>query len=393
MTNTRAAALTRSPGGSQRATLLELFFDLVFVAALALTSLDFARDVSWVGAIRALIPLTAIWWVWQITTLVTDFYDPSRLPIQAIVAGTMLGSILLTATLPEAFGKHGVIFAFTYVAIHLGRGAVLVTIQRGLAQIRAARFMIWFAVSATPWILGAFTRDFTQRAELWGLASTIDYVIGGFRYPTPWLGRVPLMQYDQAGRHLGERYQQFMILALGDLILIPTLTFGQTRFTAARTGAFLAAFAATALLWQIYVYRAGLRIQTVIDRNPGRVVRWAPYTQVVMAAGIVALGSGFELVIGRPTGAIPTGWIGVLFGGPALFLIGRITFEYQMFRRVSRSRLGWLIVLIAVTPGAARLSPLLAVVVLGLVLLGIAITDTLRGRADPHASDAGAAGP
>ncbi|GAA5198633.1 low temperature requirement protein A [Rugosimonospora acidiphila] len=380
MTETTAPALTRTPGGPQRATLLELFFDLVFVAALALTSIDLARKLSWAGVVEGLLPLLAVWWVWQITTLVTDYYDPERWPIQAILGGTMLGSILLAATLPAAFGPHGLFFAIVYVTIHLGRGLPLVTFQRGGPQIRAARFMIWFGVSTPAWILGALSPHPTTRGALWALALALEYLIGALRYPVPRLGRVPLSQYETAGRHLGERYQQFMILTLGDLIVVPALKFGQTGFSGLRTAALLAAFAATALLWQIYVFRIGLRFETVIDQNPGRVERWAPYTQVLTVAGVVALGTGFELVIGQPGGTTPAAWAVVLFAGPALFLVGRITFEYQMFRRYSRSRVAWAVVLIPMAVVACAVPPLLATVLVAINLLGVAVTDAIRGR-------------
>jgi low temperature requirement protein LtrA len=56
-------------GGPQRATLLELFFDLVFVGALALTSATLSREPTWSGAAKAILPLMAVWWIWTITAL------------------------------------------------------------------------------------------------------------------------------------------------------------------------------------------------------------------------------------------------------------------------------------------------------------------------------------
>jgi low temperature requirement protein LtrA len=382
-------ALLRNPGGSQRVTLLELFFDLVYVAGLALTSMTLARNISWVGALHALLPLMALWWVWSTTTLVTDFYDPERLPIQAIIIGAMLGSILMATMAPQAFGNNGVIFAATYVAIHIGRGVLLVTILRGHpAQARATRFMCWFAVSAVPWIAGALVHGTLARGVLWAVALTVDYAAAGFRYPTPWLGRVPLDQYDKAQEHVGERYQQFMILALGDLILVATLGYNRAGLGAAHTAAFLATFATTVLLWQIYVYRAGSLLRNLPKGKPGRVVRWAPYTHMIMVAGIVAAAAGADLVIRRPAGVMPPGWVAVSFGGPILFLIGRTVFEYEVFGRISWSRLAWLAVLIGVSPAMVMVAPVTAAIVKALILLGVAVSDAMRARRSrPKASD------
>ena len=49
MTTDRAVGLARKSEGPQRATLLELLLDLVFVAALALTSQTLARNLDWGG--------------------------------------------------------------------------------------------------------------------------------------------------------------------------------------------------------------------------------------------------------------------------------------------------------------------------------------------------------
>jgi low temperature requirement protein LtrA len=377
-----SAGLLRNPDAPKRATLLELLFDVAYVAALALTSISLAGNVSWARGAQLLVLLMAIWWTWSITTLLTDFYDPQRLPIQAMIAGTMFGSILMTATVPSAFSAHGLVFAIAYVSIHVGRGLGLVTALRGhQAQRRAARFLVWFGISGIAWISGAISTGPT-RGMLWALALAIDYTSAALRYPVPGLGRVPLSQYDKTSEHLGERYQQFVILALGDLVLVPTLRISGTGVDSERVVTFIVAIATTLMLWQIYVHHAGEFLQVAINRRPGRSTRSAPYTHLLMVAGIVSAAAGFELAIGRPTGDTPVGWVIVIFGGPALFLVGRATFEYAVFGRISWSRLVWLLALIAVAPTMVYLPPMLVTIVVSMILLGIAITDAIRG--DPQ---------
>jgi len=376
----QAEALVRRPGGPQRATLLELLFDLVFVAAIALSSTTLAGDTSWHGVVRVALPLAAVWWVWSITALTTDFYDPQRPQIQVVIVSAMLGAMMLAASVPEALGERALVFAGTYVAVHIGRGIILVASLGGsVAQVRAARFAIWFVVSGVAWLVGALVGE-RLRTILWPLALLVDYVSAGFRYPVPWLGRVPLDQYGKAGEHLGERYQQFMILALGDLILVPTIRYSQTEPSAARTTAFLVTFAKALLLWQIYVYRAGSLLLTVVNRRPDRVVRWAPYSHVLMVAGIVATAAGSDLVVGQPTGRTPTGWVALIAGGSMLFLIGRTTFEYQVYSRVSWTRFAFMGLLLGLSPVLRMLPPFVVAIAVASVLAGIALTDTLRAN-------------
>lgn len=85
MTTGGSTELVRRPSGSARATLLELLFDVVFVAALALTSMLIAERDSWADVGPVVLMLMAIWWTWSVTTTTTDFYDPDQRPIRAIL--------------------------------------------------------------------------------------------------------------------------------------------------------------------------------------------------------------------------------------------------------------------------------------------------------------------
>ncbi|MEK8106704.1 low temperature requirement protein A [Micromonospora sp. M12] len=66
----------RTPNGSPRTDLLELFFDLALVAGLAMTSQKMAADQSWTGIAQALLLLSTLFAVWVTTTLITDSYGP-----------------------------------------------------------------------------------------------------------------------------------------------------------------------------------------------------------------------------------------------------------------------------------------------------------------------------
>jgi low temperature requirement protein LtrA len=383
MTSQRAEDLVRTRDAPERASLLELIFDLAYVAAIAAISLRLSGNATPTGAARLLVLLMAIWWTWATTSVLADFFNPQRRPIQVVIIGAMFGTILLAATISFAFGSLGWAFAGAYVALHLGRGVVLLSVLRE-RQVRArvARFLFWFVVSGTFWMLGAFAAGWARFAW-WLAAITIDYVAGGTRYPTPRLGRVPLRQYEQASAgHLGERYQQIIILALGDLLLVPTLRIGTTEFIPARFAAYLITFVTTLLLWQIYVFRSGAVLQVAINLKPARISRSAPYTHFLMVAGIVSIAAGFDLVISRPTGNTPVNWVALIVSGPILFLAGRSIFGYLVFHILAWSRLAWIAVLIAAAPAVALLPPVLAITITTAVLCGVVASDEIRARRD-----------
>ncbi|MEV4655142.1 low temperature requirement protein A [Micromonospora sp. NPDC049301] len=385
MTTDQAVGLTRRDEGPQRATLLELFLDLAFVAALALTSRTLAQRLDWVGGFQALLLLMAIWWVWSATALATDLYHAQRPPVLVTTLWVMLGTILMAGSLPGAFAAHALLFAGTYVAIQVGRGVFLIAAPHNRAErLPPSRFIFWFVVSAVPWLAGGLVAG-PARGLLWAAALAIDYGAAWLRYPTPRLGRVPMPEYVVAADHLAERYQQFFTLALGDLILVTTLTYADNDVTTVRTVALLVGFAATVLLWQIYVHRAGALLQAAIEasRDPGGFVRSAPYTHLLMVAGVVATAAGLEVVIAHPTEQTTPWLAGVILGGPALFLAGRARFEYEVFSRVSPSRLVALLVLVVAGPALVFTPALVAGLTATLVLAGVAVSDGVRAHGNP----------
>ncbi|SCG74779.1 low temperature requirement protein A [Micromonospora inositola] len=382
---TSGARFLRMPEESRRANFLELFFDLVFVVALAQLSQGLLEDLRWSGAFETLVLLLAMWWVWSITAWVTDLYDPQQPEIQLLVTATMLGSLVMVVALPDAFGGRGLVFAGMYVAIHVGRQLFLVLALRGHElQGRSIRALSWFGVSAVPWIAGALVPD-TRRAVLWTLAVAVDYTGAALRYSTPGLRRSPISRFPIVAEHLAERYQQVFIIALGELILVTTMTLAGTGFAADRTAAFVVSFVGTALFWRIYIRRAGELLPAAIEaaRNPDRVALTAAAAHLIMLAGIVTTAVGDKLVIAHPLEHTPPAWVAVILGGPALFLVGRAGFEYATFARVSRPRWIGVLALAALAPPMLLVPPLVTAIAAIAVLAGIAVADATRARGRP----------
>jgi low temperature requirement protein LtrA len=335
MATSGAAQLLRKADQPERVTFLELFFDLVFIFALTRVSQRLVEDITSQRRIvlteagQTLLVLLAIWMVWAATALITDLYDPDHPQIQLLVVATMFASLVMAVAVPAAFGARGLAFAGAYVAIHLGRGLFFVPALRGHEeQRRAVRVMFWFVVSAAPWIAGALFPEGVVRGVLWTVAITLDYSAVMLRLPVPRLGRPPESELPVVPGHLSERYRQFFIIALGELILVSGVTFSGADVTPSRTTAFVVSFATTVLLWRIYIYRAGEYLPSAIAtaRQPGRVALWLSTAHLFMVIGIVATSAGFELVIQHPLGHTDPAWAAVALGGPAMFLVGRAGF-------------------------------------------------------------------
>ena len=383
MATKRRASPLRRPE-PQRATFLELFFDLAFVLALAQVSASLMQRLHWNGALQALVLLLVLWRVWNGVTWITDRFDQRWLLVQLLVMLTLLGTLVLAAALPEAFGKHGLIFAGVYVCMEIGRYAFLALALRGHGLPRiAARPLVWACASAPPWIVGALTHG-TVRGALWALAIAVDYVALVLNFPIP-KGLLPAWEPPLAVEHLAERYRQVFIVALGELILVSGVALHDSDFAPGSTTEFVVSVATTALLLRIYLFRAGGLLSEAFAADPtsSRLHRLAAYVHLVMIAGIVVTAVGYELAIAHPFGPTPPAWAVVILGGPALFLAGRTAFEYAVFARLSRDRLVGLVALGALIPLALLVPTLLTAAAAAVVLAAVAVADVACARRRP----------
>ncbi|MFI7209888.1 low temperature requirement protein A [Micromonospora maritima] len=386
MTTGRAGVLLRRPEQA-RTAFLELFFDLVFVLAFFQLSQELLKHLSWTGAIQTIVLLFAVLHLWFATTRLLDAFDPRHPLVQLLIMPIMFGTIVLTAAAPEAFGRRGLIFAVAYLTIRLVGLALAVYFLKGSkAQRSAIRILFWVGLSAPMWIVGALLPA-PARVPLWMAATVMEYVALALGFPTPKLGRHGARRIEvvTSEEHFAERYQQFFIIALGEPILVTGLAFSDSEFGALRSAATLAAFATTALLWRIYIHRAGalLADAMVASRRPLRVGVLTTYAHAIMVAAVVAIAVGDELVILHPSGHPEPAKAAVMLGGPALFLTGRAIFEYAVFGRVSLPRVLGASALVALVPAMWPVPPLGVAATATLVLAGVAVADGLRTRRLP----------
>ncbi|MEH0933404.1 low temperature requirement protein A [Micromonospora sp. CPCC 205558] len=355
----RPERLLRGGDSPLSASFLELFFDLAFVLALSQLAVHLLHDLTPVGALHTALLLTGVWWIWVTTTWFADWYDPESPAVRWLLVGAALSSLLAGVAIPQAMDGRGLLFAGAYVSVHIARGAVTAFSLRGHPrQQRALRILCWFSVSAVPWLAGGFLPEW--RMPLWLLALAIDVTGPRFGWPTPWMGRTGPQELRLAGEHFAERYQQIMIIALGELVLVTGLSYADTDLALPQTATFLLVFATAVLIGLLYVTPAGQRLGPAIEHaDPSRLGVITGYLHLVMVAGLVVTAVGAELSIAHPLRTGDTTAVLAILGGPALFLVGRILFSAAIHRRLSWHR----VVALLVLGGAAAVLrlPLLAV--------------------------------
>jgi low temperature requirement protein LtrA len=273
-----------------------------------------------------------------------------------------LGLVLSTA-LAHAFDGRALPFAAAYASIQVGRTLFMLWASRGQRTLvrNFQRVLAWLGTSAVFWIAGGLAEG-SMRAALWGLALAIEYVSPAAAFWTPGLGRTPTAEWNVEGGHIAERCGLFIIICLGESVLVTGATFAQLAWTPAVIGAFATAFAGSLAMWWIYFSSHADAASHAMSESgdPGRIARVAyTYAHIPMVAGIIVTAAGDELVLAHPGGHISAVAAWVLVGGPALFLIGGLLFKYSVFGVVSLPRatgLGLLAVATAASPWATPLS-------------------------------------
>lgn len=348
----RGGLLRSRDGGEQRVTPFGLFFDLVYVFAVTQLSHRLLDHLTVVGALETLFLLLAVWWAWVYTTWFTNWLDPDLLPVRVALVGVMLASLVMSVAIPDAFADRGLMFALAYVAIQVGRHTFSVVAfggSLGWTHPLSATFqraLAWFAASGVLWISGGFIEG-EARYVLWILALAIEYAGPASGFLTPGLGRSPTEAWNVEGGHLSERCHLFVILSLGESIIITGSTFSEIETNFAAVSAFMAAFLGSVLLWWIYFHRHAEAASEVFSssEDPGRIARSAyTYFHIPMIAGIIAVAAGDELFVAHPMDAGTLDTISPTLGGAALFLAGHALFTLAVFGSVAISRLVALVV-------------------------------------------------
>jgi low temperature requirement protein LtrA len=103
----------------QRVTPLELFFDLVFVFGFTQVTTVLSDDRTWSGLGHGLLILAALWWAWAAYAWLTNAVDPTEGALWGAILVAMAAMFIAALAVPQAFGRHGVIFGVAFLIVNL----------------------------------------------------------------------------------------------------------------------------------------------------------------------------------------------------------------------------------------------------------------------------------
>lgn len=375
--------IRRRDGTEQRATFFELFFDLVYVFAVTQLSHHLLQHLHWAGAAQSAFMLIAVYWAWNYTTWMANWFDPETFPVRLTLVYVMLASLLMAVAIPGAFADRGLLFAASYAALQIGRNAFVVAVTpRGPFNRNFRQILVWSAASAPLWVAGGLVTG-GLRWLLWLAALGMDLAAPLVRYWLPGAGTTPMSQWQVDGRHFAERFQLFVIIALGENVVLAGVTASDTGLGVAVLAALGVALLASTALWWVYFSQFAARVARLIARSAadevgqlGRDVY--TYLHLPIVAGIVLTAVGIEIVIGHPGDRLYAAGAVVTLGGPAVYLLGMMASTVRIGRRPSWLQAVAVALLLAAIYPAAHVSGLIVLTFVSVVLVALAAAEEIR---------------
>lgn len=333
----RRSMLRNHGGGHAPVSFLELFFDLVFVFAITQLSAVLKADFSLLGFAETLIMFLAVWWAWMYTTWATNWANPDRLPVRIMLMLLMLLGLVMAVAIPEAMDGKAWLFAACYVGTQIGRTAFMALIMRHESPNNArnmVRITLWFCLSGALWLAGVL-RGPEERLGWWLAALAVEYLAPLAFYRFPGLGRSTAADWDISGSHMAERCALFIIIALGEGIIITGASFASLSMEAGRVWAFAFAFLSSVLMWWLYFDMGAVRGSQHIAGHTevGRIARNAfTYVHMPIVLGIIIYAVADAKVLANWDAPADGKLVSALCGGAIVFLTG-----LGLFKRVTAS--------------------------------------------------------
>jgi low temperature requirement protein LtrA len=343
------------------------------------------------GALETTLLFLAVWWVWVYTSWTTNWLNPELTPVRMLLFLLMLGGLVLAISIPTAFGDRGLWFALAYAAMQVGRTLFLLLstpLSRTLARMNAIRILSWLTVSAVFWVTGGFAEG-EWRLGLWAAALGIEYLSPAVRFWIPRYGASEVADWVVEGGHISERCAGFIIIALGESIVVTGATFADLSWTTDNVGAFVSAFVSAIAMWWIYFHKGAEAGSEQISRSsePGRMARLAyTYLHMPIVAGIILSAVADELVLTHPAEHSDLKTTLSAIGGPLLFLIGTILFKHTFRGWLQLSHVVGIAALVGLSWFAGGLSPLLLSAATSAILIIVAVWESLSLRSDSIAA-------
>jgi len=238
------------PDTIKRANWLELFFDLVFVFAVAkathVLAYPHGGHVAWSQYGVFVLIMVPIWWAWTGHTMFTTRFDAGDNTQRLLTLAQMLAAVFLSAFIDPDFDPNYHGFLFSYIAIRVllifmyARAARLMPAAGAISKCLGAGFSLGLLVAA-----GSVFVDPPWRYVVLYAGITIEIL-------TPLISRKALKAIPVNSHHMPERYGLLTIILLGESVVAIAARLGDQPWTALTPFAAINGFVVVSAAWWFY---------------------------------------------------------------------------------------------------------------------------------------------
>src|SRR5262245_48191450 len=194
------------PHHHRRVTWMELFFDLIFVAAVAQVGEPLSEDYSLIGLFRYTFLFVLIWWAWSGHTAYMTRFEHDDLPNRLLILLQCFIAAVMAANAKDALDSRS---SAGFGAAYAGMRIILVVQYLRARRVEEARelttrYAAGFGAAALLWIFSALL-DVPTRYWVWGAALIVDFA-------TPWLSAKHTVRFPPDASHYPERFGLFTII-------------------------------------------------------------------------------------------------------------------------------------------------------------------------------------
>ena len=277
--------------GERKATCLELFFDLIFVVAIAQLAHNFERDFSFLGLAKLGILFVPVWWCWVGATFYDTRFDNDGLVDRLITLMQMAIAASMAANLDHALDSSSTPFALSYIAFRV----ILICqyLHAGYHVPHARPLTNWyaggFAISLSFWLVSLLV-PLPWRFILWGVGLIID-----FATPLTAGERVKKVPPDMA--HTTERIGLFTIIVLGESIVAVVGGVSEKTWTPMSIAIALLGLSIAFSFWWMYFDSVEESPLHAMKKGKMKIALTWLYVHLPLAIGLTATGVGVEKMI------------------------------------------------------------------------------------------------
>lgn len=198
---------------TRHATWTELFYDLVFVIAIAELGHSLSEDITILGVGKFVALFIPIWRVWVHHTYYADRFDPDDSSHRLLTFAQMIAIAILAASVHAALDETSVQFALSLVTVRV----LLILMYNRARQIREARplvqrLILSLSVGAGFWFISIFF-PLPWKYLFWVLALVSEITLSYMPSTRAIFAALPVSH-----THVPERFGLFTIIFLGESV-------------------------------------------------------------------------------------------------------------------------------------------------------------------------------